>query len=77
MVMSCVQSIGGPNDVVEIDEVLLVKRKYNRGRIPVGNYWVFGGVSRATKHRYITLSFKAKLTIHTSGFACGLRIERA
>jgi len=43
--------IGGPGDVVEVDEVLLVKRKNNTGRIPAGHHWVFGGISRTTKKR--------------------------
>lgn len=35
--------IGGPDKVVEIDECMLVRRKYNRGRV-VKEQWVFGGV---------------------------------
>lgn len=50
-VLLVLYNLGGPGDVVEVDEVLLVKRKHNVGRIPVGNYWVFGGVSRATKKK--------------------------
>ena len=34
--------IGGPSHTVEIDECLLVRRKYNVGH-QVGEQWVFGG----------------------------------
>eukprot|EP00095_Tigriopus_kingsejongensis_P010183 snap_masked-scaffold105_size367834-processed-gene-1.11 protein:Tk10183 transcript:snap_masked-scaffold105_size367834-processed-gene-1.11-mRNA-1 annotation:"hypothetical protein CLF_100748" len=37
--------IGGPTKIVEIDETLLAKAKYNRGRWPEQR-WVFGGVER-------------------------------
>ena len=35
--------IGGPGKVVEIDESLIGKRKYNRGRIVRGK-WLLGGI---------------------------------
>jgi len=38
--------IGGPGTVVEIDESIKFKRKYNRGRIGADEQWVFGGVER-------------------------------
>lgn len=37
--------IGGPNSVVEIDETMAVKRKYNRGRTLAAG-WLFGGIER-------------------------------
>jgi len=37
--------IGGENTIVEIDETLAVKRKYNRGRMLVDG-WLFGGIER-------------------------------
>ena len=37
--------IGGVGHTVEIDESILVRRRYNRGRI-LAQQWVFGGVER-------------------------------
>jgi hypothetical protein len=39
--------IGGQGREVEIDETLIVRRKYNRGRL-VTQQWLFGGVERHT-----------------------------
>jgi len=44
--------IGGPNTIVEIDETLITKRKYNQGRVLSEN-WVFGGICRQTKEIFI------------------------
>ncbi|KAK4875401.1 hypothetical protein RN001_011823 [Aquatica leii] len=45
--------IGGPGDVVEIDETHLFKRKYHVGRRTMWeHHWLFGGISRATKKRF-------------------------
>lgn len=45
-------SIGGAGIIVEIDETLLVRRKYNRGR-QVSHVWVFGGIERVSKKKFI------------------------
>jgi hypothetical protein len=37
--------IGGPGQVVEIDETMVARRKYNVGRV-VEKSWVFGGILR-------------------------------
>lgn len=41
--------IGGPKNIVEIDEALVVKRKYHKGRILKYQQWVFGGIVRGQK----------------------------
>ncbi len=40
--------IGGVGTIIEIDESVFSKRKYNRGRL-VKELWVFGGVNRNNK----------------------------
>ena len=37
---------------VEIDETLITKRKYHRGRI-LGQIWVFGGIERISKKKFV------------------------
>lgn len=46
------RKIGGPGTTVEIDETLMTKRKYNRGRLP-NDVWVIGGICRETKEIFI------------------------
>jgi len=41
----------GNRRVVEIDESLFKKRKYNRGRVTDG-FWVVGGIERGTKRSF-------------------------
>lgn len=43
--------LGGVGHIVELDEAVLVKRKYNRGR-PVNECWVFCGVDVQTKEAF-------------------------
>ena len=44
--------IGGEGIFVEIDETLIARRKYERGRI-LKQLWVFGGIERVTKRRFL------------------------
>ena len=44
--------IGGQGIAVEVDETLVAKRKYNRGRA-IQQIWLFGGIERITKKRFI------------------------
>ena len=44
--------IRGPGHIVEIDESLFSRRKYNRGRI-VHEQWIFGGCDPATKEGFL------------------------
>ena len=46
--------IGGDDAIVEIDECMIVKQKYNTGRIFVGQQqWIFGGILRGTNDVFI------------------------
>jgi len=42
----------GTRKIVEIDESLFFRRKYNRGRYK-GSQWVFGGIERGTKKCFL------------------------
>ena len=46
------EPIGGQGAEVDIDETLMVRRKYKRGRI-LWWVWVFGGVERESKRKII------------------------
>ena len=46
------EPIGGQGVEVEIDETLMARRKYNRGRISQ-QVWVFGGIERESKRKII------------------------
>lgn len=46
------EKIGGIGQIIEIDETMLFRRKYNRGRIlstEKQQVWVFGGIERESK----------------------------
>ena len=44
--------IGGEGVIVEIDESLFARRKYNRGRV-VEQQWIFGGWDRESKRGFL------------------------
>jgi ISXO2 transposase-like protein len=58
------REIGGPGDVVEVDESHLFTPKYHRGRRLRRALWVFGGISRLTKKRFaVQITDKRKSTL--------------
>ena len=64
------QPIGGPDDIVEVDESHLFTRKYHRGRLLVmerrgaSQCWVFGAISRSTGDMWIeTIHDKRRVTL--------------
>ena len=46
------QPIGGPGIIVQIDETLVFKRKYNRGR-NIQQIWIVGGISPKIKNFFL------------------------
>lgn len=48
------EPIGGPGHIVEIDETLVSKRKYHKGRFVKEN-WLFGGIDRVTNEIFAFL----------------------
>ena len=46
------ESIGGSGVICEVDETLIVRRKYGRGRV-LSQVWLFGGIERLTKKRFV------------------------
>ncbi|XP_042880721.1 uncharacterized protein LOC122258689 [Penaeus japonicus] len=44
--------IGGPENIVEIDESKFGRRKYNVGRV-IDGQWVFGGICRETRDLFL------------------------
>lgn len=46
------EAIGGVDKIVEIDETLVGKRKYNRGK-RVDGQWVFGGIERDSGRAFL------------------------
>ncbi|KAG0436923.1 hypothetical protein DMUE_3972 [Dictyocoela muelleri] len=59
------EKLGGDGKVLEIDETLIAKRKYNKGRM-VGQVWVFGIVERGSGRCHIeVLKDKTKESFET------------
>lgn len=45
--------IGGPGSIVEIDETVITKRKYERGKMIAEQQWYFGGIERGSGRRFL------------------------
>ena len=54
------QWIGGPGEIVEIDESKFAKRKYNRGHKVGDKSWVFGGICRSNKEFFAVVVLDRK-----------------
>lgn len=48
--MNCTR-IGGPDKIIEVDESIFGRSKYNRGRF-ISGQWVFGGIDRETRKTF-------------------------
>ena len=46
--------LGGPGQIVEVDEAKFGKRKFNRGQIVDGS-WVYGGIERGTNRCFLAV----------------------
>ena len=56
--------IGGAGIIVEIDECMLVRRKYNRGRL-VREQWIFGGYESSSKRSFfVPVENRNRVTLH-------------
>ena len=66
--INVIGKIGGPGEIVEIDETKIGKRKYNRGRLVEGT-WVLGGICRNTKEVFmVTVATRDAATLlHENG----------
>lgn len=58
--------IGGPGSIVEIDETVISRRKYNRGRLICEQEWFFGGVERGSNRCFIVRVETRDITSHNS-----------
>uniref|UniRef100_A0A914YER6 ISXO2-like transposase domain-containing protein n=1 Tax=Panagrolaimus superbus TaxID=310955 RepID=A0A914YER6_9BILA len=45
--------IGGPGVEIQIDETVITKRKYHRGRMPASEKWFFGGIEVASGRAFM------------------------
>ena len=62
-----VYGIGGPGKIVEIDESLFFKRKYNCGKLR-GQTWIFGGVERGNSENcfFLAVPDQKRVTLLTA-----------
>ncbi|EPB78848.1 hypothetical protein ANCCEY_02025 [Ancylostoma ceylanicum] len=58
---------GGPGVVVEVDETLVTRRKYNRGRIIRHHQWMFGGIERVSGYQHMVVNHSLHFVDPTTG----------
>ena len=60
--LRCGEIIDGAGEDVEIDEYMVAKRKYNRGRVLKRQIWIFGGVVKTRSEQFFIEVFEKRIS---------------